>query len=114
MGPLGVEHVARKASSARRAARRGGAARRRAAVPKENSASDPGIVTAQDVEAMITRHGHRADRHRDCVFLHTATRCVAPRDWDKFDAAEKAKRVAQFNAVTWLRPLRLRVPPERK
>ena len=39
--------------------------------PKENSASDPGIVTAKDVEEMVKRQGIAPIGTGDCVFLHT-------------------------------------------
>ena len=68
-------------------------------MPKENSASDPGIVTAKDVQAMVERQGLAPIGVGDCVFLYTGHGDLwHPRDWDKFDAAEKARRVAQFNA----------------
>ena len=35
----------------------------------------------------------------DCVFLHTGHGNIwHPKDWDTYDAAEKTKRVAEFNA----------------
>ena len=68
-------------------------------VPKENSASDPGIVTAKDVQAMVERQGLAPIGVGDCVFLYTGHGDIwHPKDWDTYDAAEKAKRVAQFNA----------------
>jgi len=100
MGPLGVEHVAQKGFVCRgvlldAVALRGGVL----PVPKENSASDPGIVTAKDVEAMIKRQGIAPIGPGDCVFLYTGHGDLwHPRDWDKFDAAEKSRRIAQFNA----------------
>jgi len=100
MGPLGVEHVAQKGFVCRgvlldAVALRGGVL----PVPKENSASDPGIVTAKDVQAMIERQGIAPIGVGDCVFLHTGHGDLwHPRDWDKFDAAEKSRRIAQFNA----------------
>jgi hypothetical protein len=58
LGPLGIEHVAQKGFVCRgvvldAVALRGGPL----PVPKENSASDPGIVTARDVEEMVKRQG---------------------------------------------------------
>jgi kynurenine formamidase len=100
MGPLGVEHVAQKGFVCRgvlldAVALRGGTL----PVPKENNASDPGIVTARDVQAMVERQGLAPIGIGDCVFLYTGHGDLwHPRDWDKFDAAEKARRVAQFNA----------------
>ena len=100
LGPLGVEHVAQKGFVCRgvlldAVALRGGPL----PVPKENSATDPGIVTAKDVQAMVERQGIAPIGTGDCVFLYTGHGDIwHPRDWDRFDAAEKAKRVAQFNA----------------
>ena len=100
LGPLGVEHVAEKGFVCRgvlldAAALRGG----QLPVPKENSADDPGIVNAKDVEEMVKRQGIAPIGEGDCVFLYTGHGNIwHPKDWDKFDAAEKAKRTADFNA----------------
>lgn len=100
MGPLGVEHVAEKGFVCRgvlldAVALRGG----QLPIPKENSMSDPGIITEADVKEMVKRQGIAPIGEGDCVFLHTGHGDIwHPRDWDKFDAAEKAKRVAEFNA----------------
>jgi kynurenine formamidase len=100
LGPLGVEHVAHKGFVCRgvlldAVALRGG----QLPIPKENSATDPGIVTAKDVEEMVKRQGIAPIGEGDCVFLHTGHGNIwHPKDWDTYDAAEKAKRVAQFNA----------------
>jgi kynurenine formamidase len=68
-------------------------------VPKENSASDPGIVTAKDIDEMVKRQGIAPIGLGDCVFLYTGHGNIwHPKDWDTYDAAEKAKRVAAFNA----------------
>jgi len=100
LGPLGVEHVAEKGFVCRgvlldAVALRGGPL----PIPREHSASDPGIVTAKDVEEMVKRQGIAPIGAGDCVFLHTGHGDIwHPKNWDTFDAAEKAKRVAQFNA----------------
>ena len=100
MGPLGVEHVAQKGFVCRgvlldAVALRGG----NLPIPKENSQSDPGIITEADVKEMIKRQGIDPIGEGDCVFLHTGHGDIwHPQDWDKFDAADKAKRVADFNA----------------
>lgn len=100
MGPLGVEFVAQKGFVCRgvlldAAALRGGPL----PVPKENSATDPGIVTAADVDEMIKRQGIAPIGEGDCVFLHTGHGNIwDPKKWDTFDAEEKAKRVKLFNA----------------
>jgi kynurenine formamidase len=100
LGPLGVEHVAEVGFVCRgvlldAVALRGA----QLPVPKENSASDPGIITPKDVEEMVKRQGIAPIAEGDCVFLYTGHGNIwHPKDWDTYDAAEKAKRVAQFNA----------------
>ena len=100
LGPLGVEHVAAKGFVCRgvlldAVALRGGTL----PIPKENSASDPGIITAKDVQAMVERQKIAPIGTGDCVFLYTGHGDLwHPKDWDKYDAAEKTKRAAQFNA----------------
>ena len=100
LGRLGVEHVAQKGFVCRgvlldAVALRGG----QLPVPKENSASDPGIVTAKDIDEMVKRQGIASIGLGDCVFLYTGHGNIwHPKDWDTYDAAEKAKRVAAFNA----------------
>jgi len=100
LGPPGVEYVAQKGFTCRgvllyAVALSGG----QLPIPKENNASDPGIVTAKDVEEMVKREGIAPIGLGDCVFLHTGRGNIwHPKDWDTYDAAEKVKRVAQFNA----------------
>jgi kynurenine formamidase len=99
LGPLGVEHVAEKGFVCRgvlldAVALRGG----QLPVPT-GAAGDPGIITAADVEAMVTAQGIAPIGEGDCAFLHTGHGNIwHPDDWDMFDAAEKSKRVASFNA----------------
>ncbi len=100
LGPLGVEHVAEKGFVCRgvlldAVALRGG----QVPIPKAADPSDPGIITADDVKEMVKRQGIDSIGEGDCVFLHTGHGNIwHPDDWDKFDAAEKARRVAEFNA----------------
>lgn len=99
LGPLGVEHVAQKGFVCRgvlldAVALRGGTL----PVPKKVGRDDPGIVTDDDVKAMVERQGIAPIGEGDCVFLHTGHGDLwHPKDWDTFDAAEKKKRVAAFN-----------------
>ena len=98
VGPLGVEHVAQKGFVCRgvlldAVAYRGGTL----SIPKGKG--DPGIITDKDIQAMVKRQGIAPIGKGDCVFLHTGHGNIwHPKDWDTFDAAEKAKRVASFNA----------------
>ncbi len=98
MGPLGVEHVAEKGYVCRgvlldAVAYRGGT------LPIPDSRNSPGIVTDKDVQEMVKRQGIAPIGEGDCVFLHTGHGDLwHPKDWDKFDAAEKAERVKTFNS----------------
>lgn len=100
LGPLGVEHVAQKGFVCRgvlldAVALRGAPL----PVPKENNASDPGIVTAKDIDDMIKRQNIAPIGEGDCVFLYTGHGDIwHPKDWEGYDAAEKTRRVALFNA----------------
>lgn len=100
LGPLGVEHVAQKGFVCRgvlldAVALRGGTL----PVPKKAGRDDPGIVTDDDVKAMVKRQGIAPIGEGDCVFLYTGHGDLwHPKDWDTFDAAEKKRRVAAFNA----------------
>ncbi len=99
MGPLGVEHVAKIGYVCRgvlldAVALRGG----QLPIPQANSREDPGVITDEDVEAMVSNQGIKPIGEGDCVFLHTGHGDIwHPSLWDTFDAAEKATRVAQFN-----------------
>ncbi len=100
LGPLGVEHVAAKGFVCRGVLLDAVALRGRPLpLPKENSKRDPGIITDDDIQEMVKRQDLDPISEGDCVFLYTGHGDIwHPRDWDKFDAAEKAKRVAAFNA----------------
>ncbi len=99
LGPLGVEHVAQKGFVCRgvlldAVALRGGTL----PVPRKVGRDDSGIVTDDDVKAMIERQGIAPIGEGDCVFLYTGHGDLwHPKDWDTFDAAEKKKRVTAFN-----------------
>jgi kynurenine formamidase len=100
LGPLGVEHVGQKGFVCRgvlldAVALRGGTL----PIPTAMDRNDPGIVTDDDVRAMVERQGIDPIGEGDCVFLYTGQGNIwHPRDWDTFDAAEKARRRAEFNA----------------
>ena len=100
LGPLGVEHVAKVGFVCRgvlldAVALRGG----RLPIPQEANRSDPGIVTDEDIKAMIRNQGIDPIEEGDCVFLYTGHGDIwHPSDWDTYDAVEKAKRIAEFNA----------------
>ena len=100
LGPLGVEHVAQIGFVCRgvlldATALRGG----QLPIPVANSKDDPGVVTDEDVQKMVANQGIAPIGEGDCVFLHTGHGDIwHPSKWDTFDGAEKAKRIAQFNA----------------
>jgi len=100
LGPLGVEHVAHKGFVCRgvlldAVALRGGTL----PIPTEMDKNDPGIVNDDDVKAMVERQGIDPIGEGDCVFLYTGHGNIwHPRDWDTFDAAEKARRRDAFTA----------------
>ena len=100
MGPLGVEHVAKKGFVCRgvllnAVALRGGTL----PIPVAVDANDPGIITDKDIEAMIQKQGIDPISEGDCVFLYTGHGDLwHPSEWDTYDAAEKARRIAAFNA----------------
>jgi kynurenine formamidase len=100
LGPLGVEHIAQKGFVCRgvlldAVAYRGG----QLPVPVKRSGGDPGIVTAEDVKAMVARQGIAPIAEGDCVFLYTGHGDIwHPQLWDSFDAEEKQRRSDEFNA----------------
>ncbi len=99
MGPLGVENVAEKGFVCRgvlldAVALRGG----QLPIPKGGK-GDPGIISGEDIAEMVKRQEIAPIGEGDCVFLYTGHGNIwHPKDWDKFDAADKSKRVADFNA----------------
>ena len=99
MGSLGVEHIARVGFVCRgvlldAVAYRGG----QLPVPTKRGMGDPGIITDKDVEAMIEKQGIDPIGEGDCVFLYTGHGDIwHPSLWDTFDAAEKQRRIAEYN-----------------
>ena len=101
MGRLGVEHVGHKGYVCRGVLLDAAAYRSmdRLPVPKGGDADDPGNINDRDIDGMIKRQGLAPIGEGDCVFLYTGHGNIwHPREWDSFDADEKAKRVAAFNA----------------
>ena len=100
MGSLGVEHVAKVGFVCRgvlldAVSYRGG----QLPIPTKKGMDDPGIITAKDVEAIVKRQALDPIREGDCVFLYTGHGDIwHPSMWDTYDATEKQKRIAKFNA----------------
>ncbi|MBT3534716.1 MAG: cyclase family protein [Rhodospirillaceae bacterium] len=101
VGPLGVEHVAQIGFVCRgvllNAAAYRGMEQLPIPAPPPNK-GDPGIITGEDIQAMVKRQGIEPIGEGDCVFLYTGHGNIwHPTKWDTFDAAEKKRRVAAFN-----------------
>ena len=68
-------------------------------LPIPQGMKDPGIVTDEDINSMVKNQGIDPIGEGDCVFLYTGHGDIwHPSLWDSFDAAEKQKRIAKFNA----------------
>lgn len=102
LGPLGVEHVARVGFVCRGVLLNAADFRGMDALPIPSSPpnqGDPGIVTDEDVRAMVERQGIAPIGEGDCVFLYTGHGNLwHPRLWDTFSPEEKAERKRKFNA----------------
>lgn len=99
VGPLGVEHVAEKGFVCRGVLLDATLLRGGQLPISKGGAGDPGIISADDVKAMVEAQGIAPPGEGDCVFLHTGHGNIwDPHHWDTFDAAEKAKRTAEFNS----------------
>jgi kynurenine formamidase len=101
MGPLGVEFVGEKGFVCRgvlldAVALRGG----QLPIPSTNKGGfDPGVITPKDIDDMIRREGIAPIAEGDCVFLYSGHGDIwNSKKWDTFDAAEKKRRIAAFNA----------------
>jgi kynurenine formamidase len=101
MGPLGVEFVGEKGFVCRgvlldAVALRGG----QLPIPSTKKGEfDPGVITPKDIDDMIRREGIAPIAEGDCVFLYSGHGDIwDSKKWDTFDAAEKKKRIAAFNA----------------
>jgi kynurenine formamidase len=100
LGSLGVEHVAKIGFVCRgvvldAVAYRGGQLQ----IPTANNMTDPGIITADDVKAMVKAQGIEPIGEGDCVFLYTGHGDIwHPSKWDEYSAADKTAKVAKFNS----------------
>jgi kynurenine formamidase len=101
MGSLGVEHVGQIGFVCRGVLLDAAALRGvdRVPIPQESDPGDPGIITDEDVEAMVERQNLDPIGEGDCVFLYTGHGNIwHPREWDTYSAEEKAERVTEFNS----------------
>lgn len=102
MGPLGVEHVAQIGFVCRGVLLNAATYRGMEQLPIPASPpnkGDPGIITDEDVKAMVAAQGIDPIGEGDCVFLYTGHGNIwHPREWDTYSDEEKQKRVKDFNA----------------
>ena len=100
LGPLGVEHVAQKGFVCRGVLL--DAVALRAGLFRSQRRTAPAIRESSPRKMCKRWSSGRASlpsETGDCVFLYTGHGDIwHPRDWDKFDSAEKARRIALFNA----------------
>ena len=102
LGPLGVEHVAQIGFVCRgvllNAAAYRGMDKLPIPIPPPND-GHPGIVTDEDVKAMVEKQGIAPISEGDCVFLYTGHGNIwHPRLWDTYSADEKKNRIKEFNS----------------
>ncbi len=101
MGDLGVEHVAEHAYVCRGVLLDAAAYRGMDRLPVPDSPDSPGIITAEDVQAMVEQQGIEPIGEGDCVFLHTGHGNLwGDEEWMQLSADEKRQRAAEFNAGT--------------
>jgi kynurenine formamidase len=97
MGDLGVEFVAEKGFLCRGILLDAPAYKGMNPLPIPTAPDSPGIVSADDVKAMVKRQGLDEIGEGDCVFLYTGHGDLWKNsEWQSFSAEEKAKRVAKF------------------
>jgi kynurenine formamidase len=99
MGDLGVEFVAEKGFVCRGLLLDATKLRGVARLPVPTVTDSPGIVTAEDVRAMVRAQGLGAIGAGDCVFLYTGHGDLwKTSEWPTLGADEKAERVKEFTA----------------
>jgi kynurenine formamidase len=99
MGDLGVEFVAEKGFVCRGVLLDAPKFKGMNPLPIPTSTDSPGIVTADDVKAMIEAQGLDPIKEGDCVFLYTGHGDLWKNsEWPTLSAEEKAERRAQFGA----------------
>jgi kynurenine formamidase len=97
MGDLGVEHVAEKGFVCRGVLLDATKHRGVNPLPIPTTTDSPGIVTADDVKAMVEAAGIDEIGEGDCVFLYTGHGDLWKNsEWPTLSAEEKAERSAKF------------------
>lgn len=99
MGDLGVEHVAEKAFVCRSVLLDGPRLRGVNPLPILRDTKSPGIITADDVEAMVKNQGLAEIGEGDCVFLYTGHGDLWKNSaWKGLSAEQKAERRTVFTS----------------
>ena len=99
MGDLGVEHVGEHAYVCRGVLLDAAEYRGVDRLPIPDSPDSPGIITADDVQAMVEQQGIEPIGEGDCVFLYTGHGDLwGDEEWRQLSADEKRQRAAEFNA----------------
>ncbi len=97
MGGLGVEHVAEKGFVCRGVLLDAPAYKGMNPLPIPTTTDSPGIVTADDVKAMVKRQGLAEIGEGDCVFLYTGHGDLwLNADWKGLSGEERAARAKKF------------------
>jgi kynurenine formamidase len=97
MGDLGVEFVAEKGFVCRGVLLNAAKYRGMERLPIPQSTDSPGIVTVDDVKAMVEAAGIDPIGEGDCVFLYTGHGDLWKNsEWKGFSAEEKQARVKEF------------------
>lgn len=103
LGPLGVEHVGQIGFVCRGVLLDAAAYRGMDQLPipasPPNNKGDLGIITDEDIKAMVKKQGIAPIGEGDCVFLYTGHGNIwHPKLWDTYSPDEKQKRIKEFNA----------------
>jgi kynurenine formamidase len=97
MGDLGVEFVAEKGFVCRGVLLDATKHRGMERLPIPQSTDSPGIITAEDVQAMVEAQGLDPIGEGDCVFLYTGHGDLWKNsEWPTLSAEEKRARAAEF------------------
>jgi len=99
MGKNGVEFIAENGFVCRAVLLNAPAYRGMARLPIPHKPGDPGIVTADDVKAIMRKEGLSELMPGDCVFLYTGHGDLwRNKEWKSLSTEERAKRRAEFNS----------------
>ena len=99
MGDLGVEHVAEKGFVCRGVLLDAPKHRGVERLPIPETTDSPGIITAEDVQAMVEAQGLEPIGEGDCVFLYTGHGDLWKNsEWPTLSAEEKEARVEEFTS----------------